>query len=119
MVLEALERLSGSTIEAIHVVGGGSRNTLLCQLTADITRREVIAGPAEASALGNVLVQAVALGHISGEDEMREIARASVSVDRYLPAAAGRACDATYERFLEVTGLGPPGLRQQDDGGHT
>ena len=77
-------------------------------MTADITRREVIAGPAEASALGNVLVQAVALGYLSGADEMREVARASVSVDHYLPAADERAWDATYERFLKVTGLASP-----------
>jgi rhamnulokinase len=102
LVLEDLERVSEGTIETVHVVGGGSRNRLLCQLTADITRREVIAGPAEASALGNVLVQGAALGHISGADEMKEIARASVSVDRYLPAADGRTWDATYERFLEL-----------------
>jgi rhamnulokinase len=108
LVIEDLERCSGRSIGAIHVVGGGARNKLLCQLTADITRREVIAGPAEASALGNILVQAAALGHISGEEEMREVARASVSVDRYLPTADQRTCDTTYERFLKVTGLVPP-----------
>lgn len=85
LVLEDLEGCCGRSIARIHVVGGGARNKLLCQLTADITRREVIAGPVEASALGNVLVQAVALGYLSGEDEMREVARASVSVERYSP----------------------------------
>jgi rhamnulokinase len=107
--LEDIERLSGRVITAVHVVGGGSRNRLLCRLTADITRREVIAGPAEASALGNVLVQAVSLGHVSGEHDMREIARASVAVERYQPAADDRTWGSTYERFLKVTGPIPPG----------
>jgi rhamnulokinase len=102
-ILEDLERISSRSISVLHVVGGGTRNRLLCQLTADITRREVIAGPTEASALGNVLVQAVSLGHISGEHEMREIARASVSVERYQPAEDHRTCESTYERFLKVT----------------
>ncbi len=109
LVIEDLERCSGRTIQVIHAVGGGTRNRLLCQLTADITRREVVAGPAEASALGNVLMQAVSLGYLAGEEEMREVARASVAVERYLPAADGPACDDTYERFLKVTGLSHPG----------
>ena len=105
LVIEDLERCSGRTIGVIHLVGGGARNKLLCQLTADFTRREVIAGPAEASALGNVLVQAVAVGHLTGEDEMREVARASVTVEHYIPAADQQAYDETYERFLGATGL--------------
>ena len=109
LVIEDLERCSGRSIQAIHVVGGGSRNQLLCQLTANITRREVIAGPAEASALGNVLMQAVALGHLSGEEEAREVARASVSVERYLPTTDARGCDDIYRRFLKATGLASAG----------
>ncbi len=105
LVIEDLERCSGRTIGAIHVVGGGSRNKLLCQMTADITRREVIAGPAEASALGNVLMQAVSLGHITGQDELREVARASVTVERYLPSTGQSGFDDIYERFLRATGL--------------
>jgi rhamnulokinase len=119
-VLEDLERVGGHAIEAIHVVGGGSRNTLLCRLTADITGREVLAGPAEASALGNVLMQAVALGYISEEEEMREVARASVEVQRYVPAATGGRHEATYERFLEATGrvaAGAPQGRWRGDAG--
>jgi rhamnulokinase len=104
LVLEQLEHVSGRSIERIHVIGGGSRNCLLCQLTADITGREVLAGPAEASALGNVLMQAHALGYVSGADELREIARASVSTDRYVPVAERREADAVYRRFLTIAG---------------
>jgi rhamnulokinase len=61
------ERLSGSTITIVHIVGGGSQNTLLCQLTANRTGRRVLAGPVEATAIGNVLVQARAAGLVGGE----------------------------------------------------
>lgn len=64
--LDELERLSGTSISTVHVVGGGSQNTLLCQLTADRSGRTVLAGPVEATALGNVLVQARAAGTLSG-----------------------------------------------------
>src|SRR5262249_37565454 len=60
-VLERLEELTGKRLDTIHVVGGGSQNTLLCQLTADACDRPVIAGPVEATAIGNVLVQALGL----------------------------------------------------------
>jgi rhamnulokinase len=63
-VVESLEQLTGRTIETVRVVGGGSQNALLCQLTADACRRPVVAGPVEATALGNILVQAVATGHL-------------------------------------------------------
>ena len=61
-VLENLETLSGRTIEVIHIVGGGSRNTLLNQFVADCTGRRVVAGPSEATAIGNILVQAMGAG---------------------------------------------------------
>ncbi|MBA8792592.1 rhamnulokinase [Friedmanniella endophytica] len=64
--LESAERLSGRRVEVIHVVGGGSQNPLLCQLTADRTGRRVLAGPVEATAIGNVLVQSRAAGTVSG-----------------------------------------------------
>ena len=63
------ERLSGVPIRAVHVVGGGSQNALLGQLTADRTGRRVLAGPVEATAIGNVLVQARAAGVVSGSLE--------------------------------------------------
>jgi rhamnulokinase len=76
-VLEDLERLSGRKIEAIHIVGGGSRNALLNQFVADTTRRRVIAGPSEATAIGNILVQAIGSGELKGLSEAREVVRRS------------------------------------------
>lgn len=79
-------RLSGRHIDVVHVVGGGSLNTLLCQLTADATRRPVLAGPVEATALGNVLVQARAHGDIAGElSDLRALVRATHGLTRYEP----------------------------------
>ena len=81
-------RLSGLDIAAIHVVGGGSRNELLCQLTADACGIPVIAGPVEATALGNVLVQARARGLIRGDlATLRSVVRATQPLRRYEPAA--------------------------------
>ncbi len=104
LVLERLELVSGRRIDLVHVVGGGARNTLLCQLTADLLDRPVLAGPVEATALGNVLVQARAIGAISTLAELRELAARSVSPRRFEPDA-GQDADETYQRFLAVTGL--------------
>src|ERR1017187_4128331 len=70
-VLESLEALAGRRFDAIHIVGGGSRNALLNQLVADATRRTVIAGPSEATAIGNVLIQAIGAGELGGLEEAR------------------------------------------------
>ena len=80
-------RLSGCDVEVVHVVGGGVRNGLLCQLTADATGLPVIAGPVEATAIGNVLVQARALGAVGGElADLRALIRASQPTRRYEPS---------------------------------
>jgi rhamnulokinase len=84
-VLENLETLIGRRINRIHIVGGGSRNELLNQLTANATGRTVIAGPAEATAAGNVLVQAIGAGMVSGVIEAREIVRRSFAIRVYEP----------------------------------
>jgi rhamnulokinase len=79
-------RLTGKTIEVVHVVGGGSRNRLLCQLTADACGLPVVAGPVEATALGNILVQARSLGLVAGDlASMRAIVRDGQSLVRYEP----------------------------------
>ena len=83
------ERLAGRAIDVVHVVGGGSQNRLLCQLTADATGKPVVAGPVEATALGNVLVQARASGELSGGlAELRKIVAGGTALERYQPAAA-------------------------------
>jgi rhamnulokinase len=86
--LTEMERVTGERIEVLHVVGGGSRNSLLCQATADACGRRVVAGPAEATALGNLLIQARTLGELPAGRSIREVVRASVELREYLPASA-------------------------------
>ena len=82
------ERLADVRAGVVHIVGGGSQNRLLCQLTADATGKRVIAGPVEATALGNVLVQARAAGVLSGGlGELRAVVRASQHPAEYVPSA--------------------------------
>jgi len=97
-VLERLEMLMDRRLEPIHVVGGGTRNRLLCQLTANATGRPVVAGPVEATAIGNIIVQALGLGHIGSLEDGREIVRRSFDVVTYEPEPDSRVEDA-YERF--------------------
>jgi sugar (pentulose or hexulose) kinase len=83
----AAQELSGREVDVVHVVGGGARNSLLCQLTADACGLPVLAGPVEATALGNVLVQARELGAVGGDlAQLRSLIRGSQSVTRYVPA---------------------------------
>jgi sugar (pentulose or hexulose) kinase len=90
--LRDAQSLSGRHADVVHVVGGGSRNDLLCQLTADATGLPVVAGPAEATALGNVLVQGRALGAAPGTlKEMRALLRAGLELRRFSPAGNVRA----------------------------
>jgi rhamnulokinase len=80
------ERLADRSVDVVHVVGGGSQNRLLCQLTADVTGKKVIAGPVEATALGNVLVQARAAGAVSGGlTELRSLVVRSHQLQAFTP----------------------------------
>jgi rhamnulokinase len=110
-VLEKLEAVWGRSIHVIHVVGGGTQNKLLCQFTADATRVPVIAGPIEATAIGNIVVQAIASGTsrsrgglIGSISEAREIIRRSFDLTTYEPQDL-EEWDAAYDRFLGITGL--------------
>ena len=98
-VRQAVE-LSGRAVEIVHLVGGGARNTLLCQLTADACGLPVLAGPVEAAALGNVLVQARGLGVLSGGlPELRALLRTTQDAQLYLPRAGSEAAwDAAEDR---------------------
>jgi rhamnulokinase len=88
--VDAAEKLSGVTIDTVHVVGGGSQNALLCQLTADRTRRRVLAGPVEATAIGNVLVQARTAGLVSGSlEELRGLVARTYPPVEYQPKREG------------------------------
>jgi rhamnulokinase len=80
-----MEEITGEPIDVLHLVGGASRNDLLCRLVADACGREVLAGPAEATALGNVLVQARALGDLPPGSSLRDVARASAALRSYRP----------------------------------
>ncbi|MCI0681841.1 MAG: rhamnulokinase [Gemmataceae bacterium] len=102
-VLERLEELTGQRIDTIHIVGGGCQNTLLCQLAADCCNRTVIAGPVEATALGNVLVQMIGLGLIKSLADGRAIVRRSFDVTTYQPRQPER-WDQSYRRFVQLLG---------------
>ncbi len=97
--VRAAAELSGRPVDVVHLVGGGARNTLLCQLTADACGLPVVAGPVEAAALGNALVQARAGGVLAGElSDLRELLRATQEVVEYRPAGDERAWDAADRR---------------------
>jgi sugar (pentulose or hexulose) kinase len=99
--IEDAADLSGVRIDRVHLVGGGSRDALLCRLTAEATGRPVLAGPAEATAAGNVLVQAMALGAVGDLAEARAVLRRSAPPVEYTPSGGGRL-DEAYGRYLRV-----------------
>ncbi|MGC8601792.1 MAG: rhamnulokinase [Thermoprotei archaeon] len=99
-VVEMAGRLAGKKIRGVSVVGGGSRNWLLNQMTADALGVPVTAGPDEATAIGNALVQQVGLGNVRRE-KLRDIVRESFSIERFEP----RGKDDFYPDFLRATGL--------------
>jgi rhamnulokinase len=103
-VLDKLEELLGRRIDVVHIVGGGSRNKLLCQFLANATRRVVIAGPVEATAIGNIMIQAIATGYVASHEEARKIIRHSFEVERYEPTD-GDDWEVAYERFMNVLGI--------------
>ncbi len=83
------------------MIGGGSRNRLLCQFAADATGLPVIAGPAEATAIGNIMGQARALGYVAGLDQIRRIVRNSTEVETYEPRE-NEAWGLAYDRFQDI-----------------
>jgi len=101
VVLDELERLTGRSVRVVHMVGGGARDGFLCQLTADATGRPVRAGPVEATALGNVLVQALARGRLSSRAQVREVALASERPVVYEPRDGMRWSEA-LGRFMKL-----------------
>ena len=100
-VLEGLESVSGRTIKVVHIVGGGSRNMVLNQFVADATGRLVVAGPAEGTAAGNVMVQAIGSGVFAGLKEARSVLRNSTDLKLIEPAPGG-AWDEAYARFCKL-----------------
>jgi rhamnulokinase len=104
-VLGWLEELTGQRVEVIHIVGGGSRNALLNQFTADACGRPVVAGPVEATVLGNLLVQVRARGELGSLHDMRSVVRASDGISEFVPKneAAWTKPRARFERLLAKT----------------
>jgi rhamnulokinase len=106
---DVLAECSGLSMPAIHIVGGGSQNAHLSQMTADVSGREVITGPVEATAIGNAIVQAIATGEIADIQTARAMIETSeASFGRYLPRTdephTSRLADlhARYERLIKL-----------------
>ncbi|MBV8718704.1 MAG: rhamnulokinase [Chloroflexi bacterium] len=99
VILRQLRTISGRSIAAIRVVGGGSQNALLCQLTANACNVTVLAGPAEATSVGNLIVQAMALGEVASISEARALVAASWPATRYEPA---NDWSEAHQRFGEI-----------------
>ena len=100
--IEDLESLLGKRLDPIHIVGGGTQNKLLCQLTSDATGRTVVAGPIEATAIGNVLAQAIGKGFIGSLDEAREIVRNSFDLITY-QSRESATIDTAYQIFKQIS----------------
>ncbi|HEX3043893.1 MAG TPA: FGGY-family carbohydrate kinase [Bacillota bacterium] len=100
-VIERLEELTGRRFANIHMVGGGIKNELLCQLTADISGKPVVAGPVEATAIGNLLIQALALGEIPNLEELRRIVHSAFPPRIYTPRPE-QNFDTVKQRFVEL-----------------
>jgi rhamnulokinase len=96
--LEGMESVLGRKIKVIHIVGGGTQNELLNQMTADACGRPVVAGPVEATSIGNILVQAMATGDVASLADARKIVRNSFEVKHYQPKDTAR-WDEAYDRF--------------------
>jgi rhamnulokinase len=101
--LRKLERLTGKKIEKLHIVGGGSKDATLNQFAANALKIPVFAGPAECAALGNLLIQAITLGHVASHAAAREIVRNSFELKMFTPQDAEQ-WDAAATRFEKLAG---------------
>jgi len=101
VTLRKLERLTGQKMERLHIVGGGSKDATLNQFTANATKIPVLAGPTECAALGNILIQAIALGHVESHAAAREVVRNSFELKTFTPQDSA-LWDAAAARFEEL-----------------
>ena len=100
--VESLERdMLGHNVDALNIVGGGSQNVLLNRFTASAMGKPVIAGPGEATVIGNLLIQAMALGEIGSQSELRQVVRNSFDTKEYMPES-GLDWDLAYEKLLKL-----------------
>jgi len=100
--IEELEKLSGRSIEVLHLVGGGSQSDYLCQRVATICKREVISGPVEGAAMGNILIQGIAMGKINDLQEGRTMVRQSCQVKVYTPDMLSASLEDRYSKYLAI-----------------
>jgi rhamnulokinase len=102
VTLRQTERLTGQKIERLHIVGGGSKDATLNQFTANAIKIPVLAGPTECAALGNILIQAMTLGHLESHEAAREVVRNSFELKTFTPqdAAQWDAAAARFEKLL-------------------
>ena len=100
-VLEMLRTLTPNSIETLHIIGGGSRNKFLNQCTANAIGLPVVAGPSEATAIGNIMVQAMASGEASDLYAMRKVLASTLQLDKFEPQNAA-AWDAAYAKFKKI-----------------
>lgn len=101
IAIDDLEEITGDTIERLHIVGGGAHNEMLNQLTADISGRTVYAGPTEATAIGNIVMQMIATKQLSGVEEARQFIHDFVDIKEYQPKSINRL--EIIQKFKEVT----------------
>ncbi|WP_440070751.1 rhamnulokinase [Streptosporangium sp. OZ121] len=103
--LEQAEFLSDRRVEAVHLVGGGAASATLCELVADFAGRPVLAGPVEATAVGNLLVQAMADGRLGSLTELREVVRRSFRPRPFTPCARREPYEIAYSRYRRLAGI--------------
>jgi rhamnulokinase len=103
-VLDQITEVSGKILTRMHIIGGGAQNELLCRFAASVTGIPVITGPTEATALGNLLVQAMAKEYVKSLDEIRQVVRNSVELKTWYPENP-EAWENAYHRYLELTSV--------------
>lgn len=100
--IEQIEEISGKKFSKIFIVGGGVKNNALCQYTANATGQDVFSGYSETVCMGNILMQAIAMGEIKNLSELRQVAKASFPVEYYMPKDKD-TWDEAYEKYIKVT----------------
>ncbi len=100
--IELIEKMTGKTIETIHLIGGGCQSGYLTSQTTAICRRKVVSGPVEAATTGNILVQAIAMGIIPGLKEARKLVKESTAVQTFEPDPSESLDQVSYRKFLEL-----------------
>lgn len=100
--IEQLEKLTGKRIEVLHLVGGGSQSDYLCQRVATLCRREVISGPVEGASIGNIVIQAIAMGKIPNLTQGRKLVKQSCQVKTYTPGSITVNLETRYRKYLTL-----------------